>query len=104
MVADHAFSSSWILVTGGTENPRVGGSIPSQATKLARSPSTCPQLALGPGTERPCPKAEIQGLTFGLRVVYTDVPPRLRDHGVTLSELRSSPGNWVLLVPDAHVT
>jgi hypothetical protein len=33
MVTDHPFSSSSILPPGGTENPRVGGSIPSQATK-----------------------------------------------------------------------
>jgi hypothetical protein len=32
MVTDHPFSSSSILVRGRTENPRVGGSIPSQAT------------------------------------------------------------------------
>jgi hypothetical protein len=32
MVTDHPFSSSWILSPAGTENPRVGGSIPSQAT------------------------------------------------------------------------
>jgi hypothetical protein len=35
MVTDHPFSSSSILMPEGTENPRVGGSIPSQATKLS---------------------------------------------------------------------
>jgi hypothetical protein len=34
MLTDHPFSSSSILPPAGTENPRVGGSIPSQATKL----------------------------------------------------------------------
>jgi hypothetical protein len=38
MVTDHPFSSSSFLSPGGTENPRVGGSIPSQATTLRTLP------------------------------------------------------------------